>query len=165
MILHPKARRFIKAKKVPIALLIFSGLVICFADVQASRPAANVAVSVTVKNRCTTDTNVRFQNPRLASAPANTAGEVSVHCSMHTPYTVSLHAGQIDDPSTADSVPYDLYHDPDHAARWGKITGPHELSGVYGAERPPVALYGRPTANPPAQAAPEPDVLTMTVDY
>ncbi len=166
MILHPRAKRFIKAKKVPLATILFIAVATCFAEVQASRSNGSVAVSAIVKNRCTTDTDVSFQtSQRTAKAHANTAGEVSVHCSMHMPYSVSVNAGQGDDASDTGALAYDLYSDPQHTAPWGKGIGPHELSGTYAATRPPVTLYGRSPAEHAEHVAHDTNVLTVTVDY
>ena len=159
------------AKKTSLALLLAGVIALC-SEVEAAHGIKSLAVSALVRNSCTANTDADLDGHHVvATASVSATGEVSVDCSIHTPYSVALNTGTVkgasvtrgDTTTAANSFSYNLFRDGAYVAPWGTAAGPDALSGTYAAQRPAAPVYGRLTADHPNAA--NPDLLTMSVNY
>lgn len=147
----------------------------------AAQSTANFQVRITIQESCafssTTPTDVDFSSIDRSQSAADAAGNLVVDCTVGTPYTIALDAGQHATSVTASAdnrrmalsgqyVPYGLYRESTRTQFWGDTAGSNAYSGTGDGVGQSVPVYGRvPDGGTNVPAGTYTDQITATLTF
>ena len=155
---------------------IFALFMLCPASALAATSTTTFTVSATVTNDCSVSANnLSFGNYSTISANnVDATTTISVTCTLDTPYTVGLDAGNGSGATTTvrkmtsgeNTLNYSLYSDVSRSTVWGNAIGTDTVAGTGSGAQQDLTVYGRiPGGQGSVESGDYTDVITVTVTY
>lgn len=164
-----------RIRRVPLATVLFSGLVMAISTTGAQAQTDTFNVTTTVGEACSvtaTDLGYGAYDP-LSATDTDATTSMNVTCTLTTTYDVGLDAGTGTGATTtvrvmefgANTLNYALYQDAGRTTIWGENVGVDTVSGTGTGAAQALTIYGRVPALQSVNPGAYSDLVTVTVTF